>query len=369
LTRVVGHVDLDYFYAQVEEVEDPSLKGRPVVVCVFSGRTEDSGAVATANYRARELGVHSGIPIVLAKKKLEGSNPAIIKMDHPKYEAISARIMEQLEGMVDVLEPTGIDEAFFDLSASTEGDYSRARKSAEAIKESVLTSERLTCSVGIGRSKVVAKLGSDSSKPNGLTVVTPKDTEAFLFPLPIGKLYGVGPKTQSALEGLGIKTVGQLAKMDPLELEGHLGKKFGDYLIAAARGEDPEPVVAGLEPTQFSRIVTLKRDTRDPNEVMDQLSGGIDYVQGKLNASGKSFRTVSAIAVLTDLSLKTKSKTFETPVSGANTIREAALSLFAELRGTSPKEFRRVGVRVSSLSGVQDQSSLSEFIHPVKAED
>ena len=362
MARVIGHVDLDYFYAQVEEVENPSLKGRPVVVCVFSGRTEDSGAVATANYKAREMGVRSGVPIAVAKKKLEGSDSAFIRMDHSKYEAISARIMEQLESMVDILEPTGIDEAFFDLSSSTDEDYEKARIAAQTIKQAILSSEQLTCSIGLGRSKVVAKLGSDASKPDGLTIIEPDSTESFLSPLPVGKLYGVGPKTESALGDMGIKTVGQLAKADPLLLEPKLGKKFGDYLLAASRGEDREPVVAGLEPTQFSRIITLKRDTKDPAEVQDQLSEGIAYVHQKLVSAQKSFRTVSAIAILTDLSIRTKSRTFDTPTNELSVIRESTKPLFEELGKATPKDFRRVGVRVSGLIGVEEQTSLSEFL-------
>jgi DNA polymerase IV (DinB-like DNA polymerase) len=365
LPRIIGHLDLDYFYAQVEEVQDPSLKGRPVVVCVFSGRTEDSGVVSTANYRARELGVHSGIPIALAKRKLEGTDAAVIKMEHEKYEEVSARIMEGLEGMVDVLEPTGIDEAFFDLTASTGGDYARARTKAESIKESIFNTEHLTCSVGLGRTKVIAKLGSDMAKPGGLKVIPPEATESFLQPLSVERLYGVGPKTCAALNALGIRTVGELAKADSSDLERRFGKKFGDYLSAAASGNDPDPVVAGLEPTQFSRIVTLKRDTREPQEACAQLSEGIEHIHGKLRSTGKSFRTVSAIGIFTDLSTRTKSRTFETPVDGAGTIREACSTLFEELIRTSDKSLRRAGVRVSGLSSAEDQTSLSQFLRPV----
>ena len=362
MPRVIGHIDLDYFYAQVEEVEDPSLKGRPVIVCVFSGRTEDSGVVSTANYKAREYGVHSGMPIVQAKKRLEGQDLEVIKMDHRKYEVISNRIMEELEQMVDVLEPTGIDEAFFDITESTGGDYSRARRSAELIKTGIMRSENLSCSVGIGRSKVVAKLGSDMAKPGGLAVISPETTESFLAPLDTSKLYGVGPKTASALEEMGIRTVGELARTVPTELESRFGRKFGGYLLAASTGTDSDPVVAGVEPTQFSRIVTLKRDTRDPKEVTDQLSDGMRYVHGKLASSGKSFKTVTAIGILTDLSTKTKSKTFENAVSDPALIRETVSELFDELTRTAGREFRRAGVRVSGLQGVEDQTSLSQFL-------
>jgi len=366
LPRVIGHFDLDYFYAQVEEVENPSLKGRPVMVCVFSGRTEDSGVVGTANYKARELGVHSGMPIVQAKKKLEGHDPEVIRMDHEKYEAISNRIMEELGQLVDALEPTGIDEAFFDITNSTGGDYSRARSSAESIKAAIIGSENLTCSIGIGRSKVVAKLGSDIAKPGGLTVVSPETTESFLAPLDASKLYGVGPKTTSALEEMGIRTVGELAKTDPPELERRFGRKFGGYLLAAATGTDVDPVVAGLEPTQFSRIVTLKRDTRDSREVTKQLSAGMQYIQDKLASSSKSFKTVTAIAILSDLSTKTRSKTFETTISDLTLTRETVSMLFEELSRTTGKEFRRAGVRVSGLEDVEDQTSLSEFLRQTR---
>jgi len=366
LPKVIGHIDLDYFYAQVEEVENPSLKGRPVIVCVFSGRTEDSGVVSTANYKAREFGVHSGMPIVQAKKRLEGHDPEVIRMDHEKYEVISNRIMEELGQMVDVLEPTGIDEAFFDVTSSTGGDYSQARRSAESIKAAITRSENLSCSIGIGRSKVVAKLGSDMAKPGGLTIISPETTESFLAPLDASKLYGVGPKTTSVLEEMDIRTVGELAKTSPTELERRFGRKFGRYLQAAATGTDADPVVAGLEPVQFSRIVTLRRNTRDPKEVTEQLSEGMKYIQGKLTSSGKSFKTVTAVGILTDLSTKTKSKTFETAVSDPTLIRETVPALFDELSKTTGKEFRRAGVRVSGLGDVENQTSLSEFLRPAR---
>jgi len=366
LPKVIGHVDLDYFYAQVEEVENPSLKGRPVVVCVFSGRTEDSGVVSTANYKARGFGVHSGMPIVQAKKRLKGHDPEVIRMDHEKYEAISNRIMEELGQMVDVLEPTGIDEAFFDITNSTGGDYTRARRLAESIKAAIMKSENLTCSIGIGRSKVVAKLGSDMAKPGGITVISPGTTKSFLEPLDASKLYGVGPKTTTALEEMGIRTIGELAKTSPTELERRFGRKFGGYLLAAATGTDADPVVAGLEPTQFSRIVTLGRDTRDPKEMTEQLSEGVQYIQGKLTSSGKSFKTVTAIGILVDLSTKTKSKTFETAVSDLTLIRETVPALFDELSRTAGKEFRRAGIRVSGLEDVENQTSLPEFLRPAR---
>jgi DNA polymerase IV (DinB-like DNA polymerase) len=364
LARVIGHIDLDYFYAQVEEVEDPSIKDRPVVVCVFSGRTEDSGVVSTSNYRARALNVKSGMPIIAAKKKLEGHDPVIIKMEHEKYETVSERVMDLVSERVDVFEKAGIDEAFFDLTTSSSGDYSAAAKIAQGIKDAIFQNERLTCSVGLGRSKVVAKLGSDSAKPGGLMTVLPELTEAFLNPLLVAKLYGVGPKTAAVLDELGVRTVKELSRIDPSLLEKHFGRKFGSYLLAAARGTDTDPVLTNLEPTQFSRIVTLKRDTKDVSEVLGQLAEGITSIQSKLVRSGKSFRTISAIGILTDLSTRTKSKTFDTPIKDPALIKESALALFSDLVESTDKNLRRVGVRVSELSDSMDQRSLSEFLGP-----
>ena len=361
MVRVIGHLDLDYFYAQVEEVEDPSIKKRPVLVCVFSGRTEDSGVVSTANYVARSLGIGSGMPIAVAKRKLDGKDPTIIKMEHRKYEAISERIMNSMQEQVESLEKTGIDEAYFDLTRQTGGDYSAARVFAEKIKKSILDQEHLTSSVGVGRSKTVAKIGSDISKPDGMTVVLPGSTATFLAPLAVRKLNGVGPKTATILESMGIRTIGGLADAQFSSLEQRLGRKLATNLFACSTGSDEDPVLANLEPTQFSRIVTLKQDTRDPDEAMLQLNGAIADLHQKLTETGKAFRSISAICILTDLTTKTRSKTFETPLNDIALIRENSLGLFRDLSGSTGRDFRRVGIRVGDLSSTADQTSLSQF--------
>ncbi len=362
MERIIGHLDLDYFYAQVEEIEDPSIKTRPIVVCVFSGRTEDSGVVSTANYVARALGVKSGMPISVAKRRLEGKGPVIIKMEHAKYEVVSERVMRLIEDQVDVLEKTGIDEAFFDLTKPSGGDYEIARSMAEAIKKSLRDDEGLSCSIGLGKSKAVAKICSDMSKPGGLILVSSDATRAFLAPLPVTKLSGVGPKTAAILESHGITKIGDLAEAQVPSLEGRLGRKFATYLFLASTGSDEDPVVANQEPSQFSRVVTLKRDTRDPQEVIQQLKEPVEDLHQKLTTTGKSFRTLSAIGILTDLTIRTKNKTFDIPVNNLSMIRENALALFGELSESIGKDFRRVGLRVSDLSSSADQKSLSEFL-------
>ena len=362
MARAIGHVDLDYFYAQVEEVENPSIKSRPVAVCVFSGRSETSGVVSTANYRARELGVSSGMPIVAAKKRLEGREPVIIRMNLAKYEAVSERIMELVKSHVDVIEKAGIDEAFFDLTVGSHGDYSSATETAKRIKEAILVEERLTCSIGLGRSKVVAKLASDSAKPGGLVVVLPESTTSFLGSLDVARLYGVGPKTTKTLEGLGIRTIAELARTEVARLEGPFGRKLALYLRNAASGDDSDPVRENQEPLQFSRIITLKDDTTDPAEAMRQLTEAAEDLRSRLASRNMSFRTISAIAILTDLSTKTRSKTFEVPVSDLSTAKRILTCLFSQLSDSTSRDFRRVGIRVSDLSPNPGQRSLAEYL-------
>ncbi|MDV3278367.1 MAG: DNA polymerase IV [Nitrososphaerales archaeon] len=369
MVRVIGHLDLDYFYAQVEEAENPALKSMPVLVCVFSGRTEDSGVVATANYKAREFGVRSGMPIVSAKRKLQGENPVLIKMKREKYELVSERVMQLARENVDALEQTGIDEAFLDMTRVSHEDFGKAKQIAAKIKESVLASERLTCSIGVGRSKAVAKVASDFKKPDGLTMVPPESTTSFLNPLPVTKLYGVGPKTAQILEGLKITTVEELSKATVQELEGRLGRKLAMHLRAEANGQDDDPVSEKQEPTQLSRIITLKHDTNDSDIALAQLAGALEDLHRRLNSRDISFRTLTAIAILTDLSTKTKSRTFESPASDLTTMKEGVRTLLGELGRTVGKEFRRVGVRLSDLSSVKDQTSLTQFLREKKADN
>jgi DNA polymerase IV (archaeal DinB-like DNA polymerase) len=361
LARIIGHIDLDYFYAQVEEVENPSIKDQPVIVCVFSGRTEDSGVVSTSNYKARESGVKSGMPIVLAKRKLEGKDPVIVRMELSKYESVSERVMDIVRQYVDTFEKAGIDEAFFDVTHRSQGNYDWAGGIAKQIKESILEREHLKCSIGIGRSKVVAKLASDSSKPDGLLVVSPESTESFLSNMDLTRLYGVGPKTAKMLETLGIKTISELSRSDISSLVDTFGRKLAVYLHAAANGLDDDQVRENHSPSQFSRLITLKHDTTDPEGVMTEIAGAFGDLSTKLGSQNVSFKTLTAIAILTDLSTKTRSRTFETPIADLSSVRDALQDLFSQLSETVDKEFRRVGVRISDLTPNQNQKSLAEF--------
>jgi DNA polymerase IV (DinB-like DNA polymerase) len=357
---MIGHLDLDYFYAQVEEVEAPSLKGTPIVVCVFSGRTEESGVVSTSNYKAREYGIKSGMPIALAKHRLEGIDAAFIPVDHGKYETYSSRVMETLRSQVDTLEQAGIDEAFFDITKRTGGDYDAATAFALELKTRIFREEKLTCSIGLGPNKVVAKIASDFKKPDGLTVVRDETAFGFLSPLSIEKIYGVGPKTARLLEAGGIKTIGALASTPTERLEDLFGKKLAVYLHNASNSTDDEQVVDRRGSSQLSRIITLKQDSHDLDQIAGALAPALKDLHERLVSENLFFRSVSAIGILKDLSTRTRSKTLESPTNDYPVLEREVKELFSALL-REVGDLRRAGVRVSELHDMANQRSLAEF--------
>ena len=360
MLRAIGHLDLDYFFAQVEEVENPALKKSPVVVCVYSGRTEDSGVVSTANYRAREFGVKSGIPISLAKRRLKDTDAIFLPMNQSKYQAYSERIMDFLRSEFEV-EQTGIDEAFFDLTGKAEGDYGKAKELTSRVKAHILSEERLTCSIGIGPNKVVAKMASDFEKPDGLTVVRPDEVLSFLFPLSVDKVPGVGPKTSKILEENGIESIGGLAGYPIENLERLLGRKLAIYLHKAANGQDDEPLATETGVSQLSRIITLRADTDDPAEIFTQLSPSLKDLHERLIAKNLFFRTVAVIGIRPDLSIHSRSRSLETPTNDYQVLSRSTRDLLTILASDLGR-LRRAGVRLGDLVDVVNQQSLGEFM-------
>jgi DNA polymerase IV (DinB-like DNA polymerase) len=360
--RIVMLVDLDYFFAQCEERRNPSIKGKPVVVCVYSGRTEDSGAVSTANYVARKYGVKSGIPILLAKSKLKDEDAVFLPVDKQFYREVSDQIMEILRSYADRFEQMGIDEAYLDVTQRTKGNYQQAEELAATIKGDVLTQQQLTCSIGVGPNKLVAKIAADVQKPDGLTLVRPEEVQSFLSPLPVRRLVGVGRKTEKKLETLGVRTVGQLARFDVQKLIEVFGRKLGTYFHNASLGIDEEPVQERSEPESVSRISTLKEDTRDLAVILDEAYRLCDEVYAKLLQRGLVYRSVSIHVVAGDLSVHGRSKTFENPTSDLETFKKTVKELYEKFLGESDVEARRVGVKVSNLSRKEElQKQLTSF--------
>jgi DNA polymerase IV (DinB-like DNA polymerase) len=357
------HVDLDYFYAQCEENKNPSIRSKPVVVCVYSGRTEESGVVSTSNYLARKYGVRAGIPIARAKNLLESTEAAFLPMNRPFYEQVSERIMEILRADGDLFEKMGIDEAYLDISTRTMGNFEEAEKIAIEIKGQILALEKITSSIGIAPNKLVAKIASDERKPDGLTIVRPKDVGNFLGQLLANRIPGVGRKVENKLDQLHIKTVAELSTVSPTVLIEVFGRSLGTYLYQAARGEDDEPVKEREQPTQLSRIATLKQDARELSEMLPLLEELTDLVTAKLNEKSMTCRSVAIIAILSNLSIHSRSKTLEQPTSDREVITTAAQELMKEFLESTPAAIvRRTGVKVTGLSKPTGQTDISKFL-------
>jgi len=366
--RVVMLVDLDYFYAQCEEKRHPSIKDKPVVVCVYSGRSEDSGAVATANYVARKYGVKSGIPISLAKKRLrEVPDAVFLPMDREFYEEASERVMSLLRNYADSFEQVGIDEAYLEVTAKIKGRFDDATELATAIKNDVKKQEGIICSIGVGPNKLVAKIASDFKKPDGLTVVEPAQVGSFLSPMSVDHILGIGIKTTKRMENMGIKTIGDLGRYDVQKLTEVFGKTLGTYFHNASLGIDDTPVQERGEAESISRIATLKENTRDMDVIMEKANELCNEVHAALAERALTYKSVGIVVIMTDLAVHSKSKTLENPTNRLDTIKETVKELFEKLFVELEKDVRRVGVKVWSLGRQQKvQEQLTDFMKSFK---
>ncbi len=360
--RVIMLADFDYFFAQCEELRNQAIKDKPVVVGVYSGRTEESGAVSTSNYIARKYGVKSGMPLFLAKHKLEGTEAVFFKVDHEYYDQISDRIMEIFRGYATSLEQVSVDEAYLDVTEKVEGSFEKARDYALKIKADVKTQVGISLTIGVGPNKLIAKIVCDSQKPDGLTIVKPEETEVFLGPLAVDCLLGVGKKTMVRMEQMGVKTIGDLAKYDCQKLIEIFGKVSGIYFHNSANAIDNEPVIEHGEPESISRIGTLKQDTRDLAFILQKTDELSEYVYKDLTERNLTFKQVSIYMVMVDLSSKTRSVTLEQPAKNKEAIRRNVKILFEKFLAESTLELRRVGVRISGFNREEPlQSQLSNF--------
>lgn len=360
MQRIILHVDLDYFFAQCEELRNPSLKGKPVVVCVYSGRSEDSGAVSTANYEARKLGIKSGIPIAFAKRSASPET-VFLPVDFDFYSEKSEQVMEVLRSFADVFEQASVDEAYLDVSSKAK-NFSGAKSLAEKIKSELKEKTGLTCSVGIASNKLVAKIASDFLKPSGLTMVEPRKEAEFLAPLKASRLLGIGKKTTERLENLGIKTIGDLANASPSVLTDEFGRNWTDYFKQSALGIDESPLEPFREAQQISRITTLKQDSNEISFIAPVL----DFLSEEIIESAKAeqlfFRTISITAITSKLETHTKSKTFEQPTQSLELLKSTARELMQNFLSQNPElKLRRVGARISNFSKKENQKTLAEF--------
>ena len=360
--RVIFHIDFDYFFAQCEEIRRPDLKTRPVAVCVYSDRGGDSGAIATANYLARKYGVNSGMPIKFAKKKLEDVPESVfLPTDFEYYGEISENAMGVIRNHADIFEYVGRDEAYLDVTNRIGHDFKRAAHLAQQLKNSLRTTIKLSSTIGISSNKLVSKIASGYKKPDGLTIVEPQDIESFLGPLPIRTIPGIGKKSEEKFSEMNLEIISQLRSVDVFTLNGLFGRKVGSYIYNAARGIDDDPVSPRHDPIQYSRIVTLKQDSKDFDFLVKDLEKLCDDLHETIIKDNILFKSVGIQFVQSDLSNRTKSKTLRNHTSSLDELKKTVIQLLKESLEDQKLLIRRLGVRVSDFSQPSGQVDITKF--------
>ena len=350
---VLAHLDLDAFYAAVEELEQPELRTRPLVV---GGDPRSRGVVATANYVARVFGIHSAMSCAEALRRCPQA--VFVRPRHALYREYSASVWTAIREVVPTVERTGLDEGYLDF-AGLAADFGRARAVAEAVQTSVRAATRLSCSLGVAPSKVVAKIASDRRKPGGITVV-PAGTEAsFLAPFAVRALPGVGPRAEERLRAAGVTTIGALAALSDLDLRALLPGQVGRMLRDRALGIDPRRLETTSERISISVEETFERDLHDRALLHAELRRMADQVGAHLARGGLSARTVTTKLRYADFSIRSRSTSLDVAIDDAARIGELACALLDRGLRDRPGALRLVGVGVSGLSDYR-QLSLEE---------
>jgi DNA polymerase-4 len=336
--RRILHIDMDAFFAAVEQKRHPDLIGKPVVIG-GGGDPTQRGVVSTASYEARKFGIHSAMPLRTAYKLCHDA--IFLPVDYQEYSRVSGIIKTILREFSPVMEDVGIDEAFLDIS---EVEGTPEEISAE-IKKRIKEETGLTCSIGIAQNKLLAKIASDMEKPDGLTIITGKDIEGRIWPLPVRKLWGVGPKTEAYLKGTGIDTIGQLAAVPLEKLIEQFGNSYGSYLREASRGIDESPLVTHWEPKSTSRETTFQRDVDNWQVIARNLAELTREVVNDLKQSGRRGRNVTVKVRFNDFKTITRATTLQAASDSLEEIRKAAFDCLGRIE-LKQKKIRLIGVRV-----------------------
>ncbi|GAB3623402.1 DNA polymerase IV [Mariniluteicoccus endophyticus] len=352
---VIMHVDIDAFYASVELRRRPELRGRPVIV---GGATR--GVVLSATYEARSHGVSGGMPMTRARRLCPDA--VVVPPDFEAYTDASRGVFAIFESVTATVEHASIDEAFCDLTGSLRrlGAPSRI---GEMVRAQVADEQGITCSVGIGPTKFVAKLASTSAKPDGLREVVPADVVAFLHPLAVEKMWGVGEATAEKLHRLGLHTVADLAHLPPATLQRAFGPHQGRLLHDLAWGRDPRPVVGHVAERSVGSEETFGRDTDDPAVVRRELLRMAERTAARMRASGVMGRTVVLTVRFSDFTQITRSATMRTPTDETGAIHAQAVALWDRL-ALQRARVRKVGVRVEGLVDADDAHWQPELTEP-----
>jgi DNA polymerase-4 len=339
--RRILHIDMDAFFSSVEQKRHPELIGKPVVVG-GEGDPTKRGVVSTASYEARKFGIHSAMPLRTAYKLCPDT--VFLPVDYEEYSRVSEKIKEVLGEFSPIVEDVGIDEAFLDISPVDKP----SEEIAEEIKKRVKDETDLTCSIGIAPNKLLAKMASDMQKPNGLTIITEDDIESRIWPLPVRKLWGVGPKTEAYLKDMGIKTIGELAALSLERLIEEFGRSYGNYLYEASRGIDESLLITHWEPKSISRETTFQKDVDDWQVIAKTLAGLTKDVVNSMGEEGYLGRTVTVKVRFSDFKTYTRAKTLGESTDSLEEIRRAAFDCLK--RFELKKKVRLIGVRIGNLA-------------------
>ncbi len=341
---IVAHLDLDAFFAAVEELEDPSLKTRPLVV---GGDPRGRGVVATANYEARRYGIHSAMSAAEALRRCP--HAVFLHARHGVYREYSRAVWATVREVVPTVERTGLDEGYLDVG-EVAADFLQARAVAEAVQTAVRAATSLTCSLGVASCKVVAKVASDRRKPGGIVVVPAGAEARFLAPFDVRKLPGVGPKAEERLLAAGVETVGALAALDDADSRRLLPGSVGRMLRDRARGIDPRGLELAAERISISVENTFARDLTDRERLHDELRGMAAEVATQLQSSGQTARTVTTKLRYADFSIRSRSTSLQVGIDDAEQIGRLACQLLDRGLRDRPGALRLVGVGVSGLA-------------------
>jgi len=341
---ILAHIDLDAFYAAVEELEDPSLRTRPLVV---GGDPQGRGVVATANYVARRYGIRSAMSSAEALRRCP--ELVVVRPRHALYRQYSQAVWSTIREVVPRVEQVGIDEGYLDIG-TVATSFARARAVAEAVQTSVRATTSLSCSLGVSTSKVVCKVASDRRKPGGITVVPPGHEARFLAPFPVRTLPGVGPKAEARLASAGVTTVGQIASLSDAELRVVLPGSIGPLLRDRARGIDPRDLELDTKRVSISVEETFERDISDRAVLHAEIRRMADELAVHMHRNGISGRTVTAKLRYADFSIRSRSTTLPAPVDEGDRIGDLACGLLDRGLRDRPGALRLVGVGVSGLS-------------------
>jgi DNA polymerase-4 len=340
---ILAHLDLDAFFAAVEELEHPELRAQPLVV---GGDPQGRGVVATANYAARRFGIHSAMSAAEAARRCPQA--VFVRPRHSVYREYSRHVWSTVRGIVPTVEQTGIDEGYLDLG-EVASDFLQARVVAEALQTAVRAGTSLTCSLGVAPCKVVAKIGSDARKPGGLTVVVPGQEATFLAPFDVRRLPGVGPKAEERLRAAGVETIGALAALADDDLRRLLPGSVGVVLRDRARGVDPRGLDLAVERISISVENTFERDLLDRERLHDELRGMANEVAGHLRSRGQTARTVTTKLRYADFAIRSRSTSLDVGIDDAAQIGDLACRLLDRGLRDRPGALRLVGVGVSGL--------------------